>query len=207
MVGDCKNEIESQYEKDSFQRIFMEQQIKYNKLKNKNGMRWRPAMIRFCLYIKNKSSVAYSSLRTFINLPCDRTLFDYSHKKMLVFSDTVIAKLITLCEKENVFATDHKTIIGLLQDELKVKADLVYNKHTGDLIGFVNLDNIAHELIELENNNNQSKVAEYMLVLMVRGITTNIKYPLAAFSTKGITADVLYPIIWEGVSILEIHVG
>ena len=41
---------------------------------------------------------------------------------------------------------------------------------------------------------------------MVRGISTNLKYPLAAFATYGITPDFLYPIIWQGASILEIHV-
>ena len=44
-----------------------------------------------------------------------------------------------------------------------------------------------------------------MLVLMVRSLTSNLKYPLAVFATKSVTADVLYPIIWQAVKILKIN--
>ena len=97
---------------------------------------------------------------------------------------------------------------GLLFDEVKIKADLVYHKHSGELIGFVNLNNTCNELLELEKSFGENEsIAKYLLVLMVRGITTNIRYPLAAFATLGITSDFLYPIVWEAISHLEIFVG
>jgi hypothetical protein len=37
--------------------------------------------------------------------------------------------------------------VGLLHDEIKIKADLVYNKHSGELIGFMNLDDVGNAVI------------------------------------------------------------
>ncbi|XP_046566200.1 uncharacterized protein LOC124274872 [Haliotis rubra] len=42
-----------------------------------------------------------------------------------------------------------------------------------------------------------------MLVLMIRGIVTDLKYPYAAFATRGISADYLFPLLWGAVSNLE----
>jgi hypothetical protein len=39
----------------------------------------------------------------------------------------------------------------------------------------------------------ESDVAKFMLVVMVRGITRDLKFPLAGFATMSITADFLYP--------------
>lgn len=42
---------------------------------------------------------------------------------------------------------------------------------------------------------------------MVRGITSNLKFPLASFPTMSITADFLYPIIWKGIRLIETSVA
>lgn len=51
------------------------------------------------------------------------------------------------------------------------------------------------------------ELAKYVLVLFVRGIATYLQFPLAHFATGGISADILYPIIWEALEILEVTVG
>ena len=91
-----------------------------------------------------------------------------------------------------------------MQDEVHVKSDLVFNKHTGELVGFVNLDNVGNELLQLEQSlqDNEQAVARYLLVVMVRGVTNRLQYPLAAFATDGIT-DFLYPIISQAVEIIH----
>ena len=38
---------------------------------------------------------------------------------------------------------------------------------------------------------------------MIRGILFKLEYPYAHFGTVGVTADLLYPIVWEAVRILE----
>ncbi len=71
------------YPDDSFQAIFGNQQklALPKKGKSKNGMKWHPLMIRFCLYLRHQSSKAYEALRDSgcIMLPSQRTLRDYSN--------------------------------------------------------------------------------------------------------------------------------
>ena len=71
------------------------------------------------------------------------------------------------------------------------------------------MNNVSNELNVLEQNVNgsQQELAKYLLVLMVRGITSNLKYPIASFATSGITADYVYPILWEGVELIELIEG
>lgn len=100
----------------------------------------------------------------------------------------------------------HKNYVGVLFDEIKIKEDLVYDKHTGELIGYCNLDSIGNQLMNLESlvkDNKKNELAKYMLVVMVRSITSSLKFPLAGFATNSITADFIYPIIWKAVSLLE----
>ena len=42
-------------------------------------MRLHPSMIRWCIYLKSKSTTGYEALRKIINLPSGKTLRDYTH--------------------------------------------------------------------------------------------------------------------------------
>ena len=70
----------SKLPEDSFQRICWKQQ-KEAVEKHRNGMRWHPLMICWCLYSHHLSSKAYANLRATgcLHLPSERTLRDYSH--------------------------------------------------------------------------------------------------------------------------------
>ena len=102
-----------------------------------------------------------------------------------------------------------KSYVGILFDEIKVKSDLVYDKHTGELIGYCNLDKVGNQIMDFERSSknssteNDADVAKYMLVLMVRGVVTDLKFPLAGFARLSISADFLYPIVWKAIRILE----
>ena len=67
----------------------------------------------------------------------------------------------------------------------KIREDLVYIKTTGELVSYMDLDKYGNNVLELERlvEENERCIAKYVLVVMVRGITSNLKYPLAAFST------------------------
>lgn len=43
-----------------------------------------------------------------------------------------------------------------------------------------------------------------VLLFMVHGLFNSVKFPYAHFATKNITADTLFPIVWEAVEHLEI---
>ena len=92
----------------------------------------------------------------------------------------------------------------LIMDEMKIKEDLVYNKHTGQIVGYVNLGNVQQQLTMLEQNKKATDyIATHMLAFMVRGISTRLNYPIAHFTTTNLSAEQMYPLIWELVSKVE----
>lgn len=72
--------IESEFPDDSFQKLFWQQQMNAVKT-SPRGHRWHPAFIKFCLFLRHKSSGAYELLRASgcLQLPSQRTLRDYTH--------------------------------------------------------------------------------------------------------------------------------
>ena len=209
----CENEMKRAFpDSNSVQRLFWEQQLKSESVKSPSGMRWHPMIIRWCIYLRHKSASAYDALRNagFIKLPSARTLYDYTNfTKNSGFDVGVLQQLKTQAEKEGMYnkEEDWKSYTGLLFDEIKIKADLVYDKHSGELIGYVNLDKIGNDMLDFANQceNGQDNIAKYMLVLMVRGMCTRLTFPLAGFATQSITADFLYPIIWKAITIMEVN--
>ena len=136
--------LKLKYPEDSFQYIFWKQQKESlaKKGKSRNGIRWHPLMIKWCIYLRHQSSKAYDTLRdsSCISLPSQRTLRDYSNavKAGAGFSAEVDQQLIEasrLCTSPS-----YHCYVALLIDE--IKEDLVYNKHSGKLIGFVDVGDI-----------------------------------------------------------------
>ena len=52
IIQDVDKVVKMRFEADSPQRIFWDQQTKYNNLKTKSQMRWHPLVIRFALNLK-----------------------------------------------------------------------------------------------------------------------------------------------------------
>lgn len=73
--------VEDRFPLNSPQRIFWDQQKRYNSLKDKRQMRWHPLVIRFALNLKYLSGTTYKAVRQsgMIRLPSERTLSDYTH--------------------------------------------------------------------------------------------------------------------------------
>ena len=67
----------------------------------------------------------------------------------------------------------------LLLDEMHVKEDLVYDKHSGAMIGFANLGDINDHLLQfesslLEDKQMSPRLAKSMMVFMVRGLFSKL---------------------------------
>ncbi|CAC5368332.1 THAP9 [Mytilus coruscus] len=116
----------------------------------------------------------------FITLPSSRTLFDYSHytKSDNGFLPDVVKELKNEASKREMYSTvdPWKNYVGLLFDEIKVKSDLVYDKHSGELIGYCNLDKVGNQIMNFERimkdtstTETDADIAKYMLVLMRTG--------------------------------------
>ena len=194
-------------EKDSIQRLFWAQQKKYMTLVNKKSMKWHPMIIKWCLFMKSKLSSTYDAVRKagFIHLPSERTLQDYTNifTRGTGFHDDIICHL---GQEVKDLTIKHERIVGILHDEMKIRSDLVYDKKSGQLIGFIDLDKTGNCLRNIQQHlkNEGKAVARYVLVIMVRGLSSKLKYPLAHFATNGIVADQLFSILWKAVQILEV---
>ena len=96
--------------------------------------------------------------------------------------------------------SDPERYVVMLIDEMKVQEDLVWDKHTGDLIGYVDLGDKEINCASLKNC---ESVASHILVFLVRSVVNPLKFSFANFATKDVTAVNLFPIFWKGVGILE----
>ena len=77
--------------------------------------------------------------------------------------------------KETNICADKDRYVVHIWDEMKIKDDLVFDKHTCELIGFINCGDINSHLDDLEQQCNSAEneirsVASHMLLFMVRGL-------------------------------------
>lgn len=169
----------------SFQQIFWQQQKEAASKSDKRGLRWHPLIIKWCLYLRHQSGKAYETLRDsgVLQLPSQRTLRDYSNcvKARAGFSVEVDRQLIqaahlTTCQ-------EWKKLVILLLDEMYIREDLVYDKHSGKMIGFCNLGDVNNHLLSFERSLVEEKedsevlpaLAKTMMVFMVRGLFTPLR--------------------------------
>ena len=95
---------------------------------------------------------------------------------------------------------DMQRYVVLLFDEMKIKSNLVFDKGTGELIGYVDLGDPEVNYATLDKID---KVASHAMVFLVRGVCTELKFSLAYFATDGVTSGQMMPLFWEAVAVLE----
>ena len=210
IMKDKSEEIRKAYPEGSFGRLFWEEQLHAATAKDPRQMRWHPLMIRWCLNLKLLSATSYHTMRSagFIKLPSERTLRDYTHyfNSKTGFQQEVNEQL----RKESKLSelSESRKYCGLVLDEMKVKENLVYDKYTGGVVGFTSLGSINDELLRLEHDCQgdsmlPASIAKQLLVVMVRGIFFKLEFPYAHFASRGVTADLLFPIVWEAIRQIE----
>ena len=90
---------------------------------------------------------------------------------------------------------------------MKIQEDLVYSKHSNRVVGFVHLSNVGDRFHALEKlaagGKGVTEVATYILVIMVRGLTTSLCFPYTHFATSGVTGEILSSLMWEAVRQIE----
>ena len=205
--GDLLSIIDGNADKMTpFMKLFWQQQ-KLISSKSAVARRYHPMIIRWCLSISSKSASAYDEIReTFkdggmLELPSRRTLRNYRNAvtPQCGFNPDIIEELIYICR-------DFKGVqryVVLLLDEMKVQDNLVWNKYSGDLIGFVDLGDPQTNYGTLQETD---AVATHILAFMLRGIQTSLKFILAYFATTSITGYQLFPIFWRAIGLLETKV-
>ena len=156
------------------------------------------------------SGRAYEMLRESgcITLPSQRTLRDYTHyvRSTTGFSAQVDEQLMEAAKVAK--AQEWEKCVVLVMDEMHVKEDLVYDKHSGALIGFVNLGETNQHLLEFQkaiegDNTDSEALAKPMFTFMVRGLCTRLEFPYAQFPCADVSAELLFDPFWEAVYRLE----
>ena len=86
-------------------------------------------------------------------------------------------------------------------DEMKIQSDLVFDKNSGDLVGFMDLGDPMTNFACLDG---KDIIATHALAFLVRGLCTDVKHIIAYFFTGNVTSYQLMPIFWKVVSTLEL---
>lgn len=189
--------VKKTYPEGSFQQLFWDQQRQASSRAGK-GRRWHPLMIKWCIYLRHQSSKAYETLRESgcIHLPSQRTLRDYTNcvKARAGFSTEVDHQLMQAANLSSCHEWQKLTI--LLLDEMYIKEDLVYDKHSGRMVGFVDLGDVNNHLLAFErsiqNNGEEEEVlAKTMMAIMVRGVFTPLRFSYAHFPSAKVTGELL----------------
>ena len=195
-----KNEHDlGQFGENSIQRILWEQQLENSKHASAKQYRWHPMMIRWCLKLHNTSKSAYRLMREsgFLTLPSEQCLRQYV--------DSVGNHKCISLETLKILDTDlgdHRDIV-LLLDEMKIKDQLVLDKSSGSIIGYMEMGEINAEIRHLEDN--KKNVATHTLVMMAQSCMKKVTVPVATFaSCGGASASELYFVVWEVVGKLEL---
>ena len=90
--------------------------------------------------------------------------------------------------------------VFILFDEMKIQGSLIWDKHSGELISYVDLGDPDVNFATLERGDN---LASHILLLMVRDIATISKHTFGYFATANASATQLFPLFWKADSILE----
>lgn len=217
------------------QQIFIREQILASQVKKSCAVKWHPVIVRIALKIVMGNTQQYDSIRGILHLPSSRKLFDYS-QYVGVEDGVSVAAVEDLREKMSKFEGDvHEKYHALLMDEIHVSKNLVYSRMSGELVGFVKLDEVGKEMsiLELELKRPEVKkekqrvqqpvakplsakrkpldlcgtvvpeVSHKILTFMVKGITTDVKQVVAAFSVQNLTAESIREKVWDVVRHLE----
>ena len=162
------------------------------------------------IMVNCRSSGAYEALRDSgcIKLPSQRTLRDYTHyvEASTGFSSEV-DKMLIQAAKVDTCPEREKNVI-LLLDEMHIREDIVFDKHSGAMIGYTKLGDINDHLLQFEqslaeDHPSAPPLAKSMMVFMVRGLFNKLQFPYAQFPCASLSGDLLYEPFWEAVRRVE----
>ena len=118
---------------------------------------YHPMIIRFCLSLATRSASAYDDIRydeksgtSILILPSRRRLRDYKNyiRPETGFNKNIINEL----KNKTKNFSDKEKFFVILMDEMKIQSNLVWDKHTGELIGYVDLGDTELNYATLEKN-------------------------------------------------------
>ena len=191
IIADVTSVVEKEFPANSPQRIFWKQQLEYNSLQDKRQIKWHPLVLRFALNLRYVSPAAYRAVRGsgLIRLPSERTLVDYSHwtTPHVGVQCEFIEELKAALDTE---LSSHPKLVTLSMDEMKIKSGLVFNKHSGSLVGFVDLGSVNEDIEAVlgDGTENEKKLADHAFVFMARAVfKPTLSIPIAHYFSQSLS--------------------
>ena len=118
--------------------LFWQEQKKLLQRSSK-GARFHPMIIRYCLSLASKSPFCYDELRAsnILCLPSQQTLRDYKNwvRPKRGFNSQVVDEL---SDRASTFFGTQRYVL-IMFHEMKIQSNLMFEKSTGELIGFLDL--------------------------------------------------------------------
>ena len=84
---------------------------------------------------------------------------------------------------------------------MEIQSSLVFDKHSNELIGFVDLGDGDVNIAAFDS---RSVIVSHVLAFMIRGVASDLKNILGYFSTENFTSYQLMTLFWKAVYILEL---
>jgi hypothetical protein len=139
-------------------------------------------------------------------LPLQRTLRDYTYhvNAHIGFSYDIDRQLMDAANVQT--CEDWQKCVVLLFDEMHIRDELVYDQHTGALIGFTNLGDINTHLLEFERSLGATPSVTPTVattVFMVRGLFTRLNFPYVQFPGVKVSGDLPFDPFWQAIERLE----
>ena len=164
-------------------------------------------IIRLCLSLASKSASAYDDIQYdeksgigILILPSRCRPRDYKNyiRRERSFDKNIINELKN---KVKNFSYNEKFFV-ILMDEIKIQSNLVWDKHTEELVRYVDLGDAELNYAILEKTDN---IATHILALLIRSIVNPFKFVLANFATPGASASQMFSFLWKVNSICELN--
>ena len=180
-----------------FMRLFWEEQQKYLQFSSSYNAKYHPMIIHYCLSLASKSAAAYDDIcynektgTGFVILPSRCRLRDYKNymRPEKGFDKDIVNELL---EKVKHFSDNEKFFV-MLMDEMKIQENLVWDKHTGDLIGYVDFGDAELNYATLQKS---TDIAPHVLEFLLRSFVNPFKFSLANFATTGATSSQMFPLL------------
>jgi len=93
--------------------------------------------------------------------------------------------------------------VSIVIDEMYIKEGLVFDKSNGSLTGFADLGEVNNLLLAAKqkykdpDSVQKRTLAKCMLVIMVRGLFNNLKFPYAQFPASSTKGAQLFPLLCQ----------
>ena len=185
-----------------FMNFFWEEQQKYINVSCKTSICYHPMIIRYCLALQANlllHTMKYVLMKklglALLYYQVKEDYKNYIHPKQ-GFNHEIINELKNKIKD----FSDIERFMVILFDEMKIQENLVWSKHTGDLIGFVDLGDVNLNYATLQETN---AIASHVLNFLIRSVVNPFKFSLANFATKNATASQISPLFWKAVAIFE----